>query len=98
MPMLFAEFSEAEWAESLRRILPAADAIAEARIRFEAIERAGGSNGYSLTPTTWALLALLNEDAAARVARMIRLCPPELRARIDAEMTRLRDFHEGKPR
>lgn len=70
MSTLFVGFSEDEWAASLRRIMPAQEAAAEARVLFAAIE-ASGSNGYALEVETWALLASLSADAANRVAQTL---------------------------
>lgn len=84
MSTFFAGFSEDEWAACYRQIMPAPEAVAEARALFAAIEAAGGSNGYSLDVETWALLAAMSADAADRVAHLTADYPASVREQIFA--------------
>ena len=86
MSTLFAGFSEDEWAACYRQIMPAQEAVAEARALFASIEASGGSNGYALEAETWALLGTMSADAAGRVASLTANYPDSFRTQIRAAM------------
>ncbi|MFL5605677.1 MAG: hypothetical protein ACJ8AD_04455 [Gemmatimonadaceae bacterium] len=81
----WAGFSRSEWIAAFSRVLSADEALAEAdRLLAVVGAERGSMNGYSLSPNTWALLALVSESCAARVDALTANYPAPMRERIAA--------------
>jgi hypothetical protein len=79
----WAGFSRSEWIAAFSRVLSVDEAMREVdRLLAMTGAEDGAMNGYSLSPNTWALLALVSESCAARVEALTVNYPAPMKERI----------------
>lgn len=77
-PELFVGFTQDEWMAAFALGgMPRHQAFAVANDLFRDLARSP-SNGYSIPPRTWALLARVNPSCAQRVRERLSAAPPKV--------------------
>jgi len=81
MTEIFAGFTQAEWARAFATSMSPASAAKESERLFAAITQSG-SNGYSLPPEVWAVLAHVSDRGRERVSSAMHHYPAQFRAQV----------------